>query len=135
MIAIRKFRLVNLRKSPSSPRAAGEKSAGGSGLASPGYVYLPGVPSEFNREQEVRAYLLSEIPGVRRLGLANGQNGNATLVPAAATLKLHLESHIPIFTLRFSVRLFSFCRDRCDEKGGREVDRVDVRSGVASANG
>lgn len=96
------------------------------GPASPGYVYLPGVPSEFNREQEVRAYLLSEIPGVRRLGLANSQNGNATLAPAAAaaaaTPGLHRITYSDIHSSLLRTTL-SFCRG--DEKNGCEVDRKD----------
>lgn len=107
-------------------------------LASPGYVYLPGVPSEFNREQEVRAYLLSEIPGVRRLSLATGQNGNATLAPAAAaaaaTLGLHRITYSDIHSSLLRATL-SFCRGQGDEKDGREIDGEDVKSGAASANG
>lgn len=104
------------------------------GLASPGYVYLPGVPSEFNREQEARAYLLSEIPRVRRLGLATGQNGNATLTPATATLGLHRITYSDIHSSLLRATL-SFCRGQGDEKNGLEKDGKDVKSGAASANG
>lgn len=100
------------------------------------------MPSEFNREQEARAYLLSEIPGVRRLGLANGQNDNATLAPAAtaaataaATLELHRITYSNIHSSLLHTTL-SFCRNRGDEKkGGREVDGDDVKSDATSANG
>lgn len=107
------------------------------GLASPEYVYLPGVPSEFNREQEARAYLLSEIPRVRRLGLATGQNGNATLMPAAAaaaTLGLHRITYSDIHSSLLRATL-SFCRGQGDEKNELEKDGKDVKSGAASANG
>ena len=107
------------------------------GLASPGYVYLSGVPSEFNREQEVRAYLLSEIPGVRRLGLADGQNGNATLAPAAATARaatpeLHQITYSDIHSslLRTTLSFAAEVTRRADE-----IDREDVRFDVASATG
>lgn len=108
------------------------------GLVSPGYVYLPGVPSEFNREQEVRAYLLSEIPGVRRLGLADGQNGNATLAPAAATARaatagLHRITYSDIHSSLLRTTL-SFSAAEATRRADK-VDRKDVRFDVASANG
>lgn len=122
LIAIRKFRLVNPRKSPMRPPAAWEKSAGGwrSNMgegrdrpASPGYVYLPGVPSESNRESRRWGLIFyRRFPEFGDLGLANGQNGNATSQPAAAvaaaTLRLHRITYPDIHFSLFRTTL-SFC--------------------------
>lgn len=92
------------------------------GLASPGCVYLPGVPSESNREQEVRAYLLSEIPGVWRLGWPTAK---MVMQPRASSHRARaLPNHISRYSL-FAFPYGSFLQRaglRRDE-GDCEVDR------------
>lgn len=90
------------------------------GLVSPGCVYLPGVPSESNREQEVRAYLLSEIPRVRRLGWPTAK---MVMQPRAGSHRVWASpNHISRYSL-FAFPYGSFLRRVGRDEGDREVDR------------